>query len=182
MLSNIMRFSCYRHCTCSMSKNWLAIINQNYQAEKLLKRLQNNPIKNHVKFKKFPKSTHVAFSFSLVIVLVDALVQAYILGSADQYQNVVVLFAVTFCGLSQDQWWPLRFDNMDLNSEKLTTRRSTSLFHRERQSVKIPFTTIFIVFFSNGKLCQPVLLCESIISSHPVPGAKQPGIPAPRKV
>ena len=106
-------------------------MNQNYQAKKLLKRLQNNPIKNHVKFKKFPKSTRVAFSFwllhSLVIVLVDALAQAYILGSADQYQNVVVLFAVTFCGLSQDQSWPLRFDNMELNSEKLTTTISTSL-------------------------------------------------------
>ena len=86
----------------------MAMINQNYQAEKLLKRLHNNPIKNHVKFKKFPKSTHVDFSFwllhSLVIVLVDALAQAYILGSANQYKNVVVLFAVSFCGLSQDQW------------------------------------------------------------------------------
>ena len=114
----------------------MAMINQNYQAEKLLKRLQNNPIKNHVKFKKFPKCTHVVFSFWLlhcvVIVLVDALAQAYIVGSADQYQNVVVFFAVTLCGLSQDQWWPLRFDNMELNSEKLTTTRSTSLPHRER--------------------------------------------------
>ena len=77
-------------------------MNQNYQAKKLLKQLHNNPIQNHVKF----KSTHVAFSFcllhSLVIVLVDALAQAYILGSADQYQNAAVLFAVTFCGLSQD--------------------------------------------------------------------------------
>ena len=131
----------------------MAMKNQNYQAEKLLERLQNNPIKYHVKFKKFSKSTHVAFScwllHSLVIVLVGALAQAYILRSANQYQNVVVLFVVTFrelsqdqnvvvlsvvtfCGLSQDQWWTLRFDNMELNSEKLTTTRSTSLPHRER--------------------------------------------------
>ena len=86
----------------------MATMNQNYQAEKLLKRLQNNPIKNHVKFKKVPKSTHVAFSFwllhSSVIVLADALAQACIFGTADQYQNAVVLFAVTFCVLSQDQW------------------------------------------------------------------------------
>ena len=84
----------------------MAMTNQSYQAEKLLKRLQNNPMKNHVKFKKLPKSTHVAFSFwllhSSVIILTDAPAQAYILGSADQYQNAVVLFAVTFCGLSQD--------------------------------------------------------------------------------
>ena len=86
----------------------MAMMSQNYLAEKLLKRLQNNLIKNHVKCKKFLKSTHVAFSFwllySLVIVLVDALAEAYILGSADQYQNVVVRFSLTFCGLSQDQW------------------------------------------------------------------------------
>ena len=136
MLSNLMRFSCYRHCASSMSMNWMAMMYQNYQAEKLLKRLQNNPIKNHVKFKKFPKSTHVAFSFwllhSSVIVLSDVLAQAYILGSGDQYQNAAVFFAVTFCGLSQDQWWPLIFDNMELNSKKLTTTRSTSLSHRER--------------------------------------------------
>ena len=76
------------------------------------------------------------FSFwllhSLVILLVDALAQAYILGSGDQYQNVVVLFAVTFCGLSQDQWWPLRIDNNNGTSEKLTAARSTSLPHRGR--------------------------------------------------
>ena len=85
----------------------MAMMNQNYQAEKLMKRLQNNPIKNDVKLKKIPNSTHVAFSFwlihSSVIVLVDVLAQAYILGSADQYQIAVVLFAVTFYGLSQDQ-------------------------------------------------------------------------------
>ena len=83
--------------------------NQNYQAEKLMKRLQNNP----------------------VIVLADVLAQAYILGTADQYQNAVVLFAVTFYGLSQDQCWPLRIVNMKLNSEKMTTT-STPLSHRER--------------------------------------------------
>ena len=83
MLYNIMRSYCYCHCTFSMSKNWMAMMNQNYQAEKLLKRLQNNPIKNHVKIKKIPKNTHVAFPFwllhSSVIILADALAQAYIL-------------------------------------------------------------------------------------------------------
>ena len=69
------------------------------------------------------------FLHSSVIVLADALAQAYFLGSADQYKKAVVFFVVTFCGLSQDQWWPLRFDNMELNSEKLTTTRSTSLPH-----------------------------------------------------
>ena len=106
LLSNLMRSPCYRHCAWSLSKNWMAMINRNYQAEKFLKRLQNNPIKNHVKFKKFPKSTHAAFSIwllhSSVIVLADSPAQAYILGSAGQYQNAVVLFAVTFYGLSQD--------------------------------------------------------------------------------
>ena len=158
----------------------MAMMNQNYQAEKLLKRLQNNPIKNNVKFKKFPKSTHGAFSFwllhSLVIVLGDALAQAYILGSVDQYQNVVVLFAITFCGLSQDQWGPLRLDNMKLNSEKLTTTDQHH-FLTEKVNQLRSHSQLYSLLFSNGNVCQPVLLCESIISSHSVPGAKQPGIP-----
>ena len=131
--SNIMISCCYLHCACSMSKNWLAMMHQDYQAEKLLKRLQNKPIENHVKFKKFPKSTTVASSVwllhSLVIIVTDALVQSYIIGSTNTYQDVALFFAITFCGLSQS--WPLRFDNMGLNSEKLTTRRATSLMQRK---------------------------------------------------
>ena len=57
----------------------MAMMNQNYQAEKLLKLLQNNPIKNDVKF----YSTNVAFSVwllhSSVIIVVDAVAQAYVL-------------------------------------------------------------------------------------------------------
>ena len=103
-----------------------------HQADKLLKQLQNNPIKKSCQIQEIPKEHTFWLFHSFVIILVDALAQAYNLGSADQYQNVVVLFAVTFCGLAQDQWWQLRFDNMELNSEKLTTTRSTSLPHRER--------------------------------------------------
>ena len=67
-------------------------MNHNYQAEKLLKRLQNNPIKNHVKF----NNTNVAFSVwhlhLSVIIVADALAQAYILGSTDKYQDITLLF------------------------------------------------------------------------------------------
>ena len=77
---------------------------------------------------------------------------------------------------------------------RISTRMSMSFFAvtfcftRPMVATKIrQYGTQFIhnyihCFFSNGKLCRPVLLCESIISSHPVPGAKQPGIPTPRKV
>ena len=82
-----------------------------------------------------------------------------------------VLFAVTFYGLSQDQCWPLRFDNMKLNSKKMTTPRSNHFLTEKSNQLK-SHSQLYIHCFSNGKLCQPVLLCESIISSHPVPGAK----------
>ena len=102
---NIMRSYCYRQCTYSISsKNWMAMMNQNYQAEKLLKRLQNNPIKNHVTFQKVPKSTHVAFSFwflhSSVIVLADALPQAC--GSVPERR---CLFCVTNGGHKDSTIW-----------------------------------------------------------------------------
>ena len=64
-------------------------MNQNYQVEKLLKRLQNNTIKNHG---KFPNRTNVAISFwllhSSVIIVADARVQVYIIWSTDKYQDV----------------------------------------------------------------------------------------------
>ena len=86
MLSNIVRSYCYLHCTCSMSKNWMAMMNQNYQAKQLMKRLQNNRKKIMSNSRNYQKSTHVAFSFwlmhSSVIVLADVFAQAYILGSA----------------------------------------------------------------------------------------------------
>ena len=86
----------------------------------MLKRLQNNPIENNVKFKKYPNSTTFAFSVwllhSSVIIVADALVQSYILRSIKTYQDVALFFAITFCGLSKDQSWPLRFENMELNS------------------------------------------------------------------
>ena len=65
----------------------MAMLNQNYQAEKLMKRLQNNLKKIMSNSRNSQKSTHVAFSFwlmhSSVIVLADVLAQAYILGSAE---------------------------------------------------------------------------------------------------
>ena len=65
-----------------MSENWMGMMNQNYQAEKLLKRLQNNTIKI-IQEIPIPKQHKCCLSFWLlhrwVIIVVDALAQAYIL-------------------------------------------------------------------------------------------------------
>ena len=76
-----------------------------------------------------------------------------------------------------DRSWPLRFDNMELNTAKQITTRSTSLPHRGRSSVKTPYTTTILIV----NLCYYVV-SKFIISRHPVSGAKQSGIPANRKV
>ena len=69
--------------------------NSNYRSEKLLKRLQNDPIKEHIHFTKVDHDKADAISFWLVyssnITVSNALARAYTLGSTDKYQNVAHL-------------------------------------------------------------------------------------------
>ena len=68
--------------------------NVNYRAEKLLKRLQDNPIKHHVYFMKVDHDKGDASAFWLVyssnITVSKALALAYNLGSADKFQDVAL--------------------------------------------------------------------------------------------
>ena len=69
--------------------------NENYRSEKLLKRLQNDPINAHVSFMKidYEKSNVVSFwlLYSSNISVIDALAQAYTLGSNDKYEDAALL-------------------------------------------------------------------------------------------
>ena len=100
--------------------------NEKYRAEKLLKRLQSNQIKDHVSFTKVPHSTNNALSFwlvhSSVITVADAIAQAYVLGSADKYQDVALLLRRSILQAfdnSKALPWPPTADNMELSSEEL---------------------------------------------------------------
>jgi hypothetical protein len=69
--------------------------NPNYRSEKLLKRLQNDPVKDDVSFVKVNRDKGDAISFWLVYssktTVSNALARAYTLGSADKYQDVALL-------------------------------------------------------------------------------------------
>ena len=111
----------------------MAMMNQNYEAKQLLIRLHNNTIKNMSNSTAHMLAFSVWLLHSLVIIVADALAQAYITGSTYTYQDIALLYAVTFCRLSQDQSWPLRVDKMELNYERLTTTRSTLIPHKGNQ-------------------------------------------------
>lgn len=68
--------------------------NSNYRSEKLLKRLQNDPIKDHVSFAKVNDDKPGAISFWLVynsnITVSNALERAYTLGGTDMYQDIAL--------------------------------------------------------------------------------------------
>lgn len=69
--------------------------NENYRSEKLLKRLQNYPIKVHLSFMKVDHDKFYAISSWLVyssnITFIDALAKAYTLGSTEKYENPALL-------------------------------------------------------------------------------------------
>ena len=98
----------------------------NYRSEKLLKRLQSDPIKDHVHFIKVDHDKADAISFWLVynsdITVSSALARAYTLGSADKYQDVALLLHQNILRAfreSKDMPWPPTAEDMELSSEKL---------------------------------------------------------------
>ena len=87
--------------------------NENYRSEKLLKRLQNDPIQ-HVSFMKIIADKSGSVSFWLVysskITVVDALAQAYTLGSEDKFENAALFLRSSIqqaFGESQSLPWPI---------------------------------------------------------------------------
>ena len=99
--------------------------NENYRSEKLLKRLQNDPIQ-HVSFMKIIADKSGSMSFWLVysskITVVDALAQAYTLGSEDKFENAALLLRSNIqqaFGESQSLPWPPTSDDMELSCDRL---------------------------------------------------------------
>ena len=99
--------------------------NENYRSEKLLKLLQNDPIQ-HVSFMKIIADKSGSMSFWLVysskITVVDALAQAYTLGSEDKFENATLLLHSNIqqaFGESQSLSWPPTSDDMELNCDRL---------------------------------------------------------------
>ena len=156
MLSNIVRSYCYLHCTCSMSKNWMAMMNQHYQAKQLMKRLQNNR-KKSCQIQEITKRAHMLpFHSGLCTVRLSFLLMFL-------HKLTSLEVRCPFCNvLSQDQCWPLRFDNMKLNSKKMTTTRSNH-FLTERSNQLKSHSQLYSLFF---KWC--VNLCYCVNQSYQI--------------
>ena len=84
----------------------MTMMNQNYQVEKLLKRLQNNTIMvNSQTEQMLPfHSGFCTVRLSLLLMLVYKLTSFEVQIST---RTLLAFIVVTLCGLSQDQSWPL---------------------------------------------------------------------------
>ena len=99
--------------------------NENYRSEKLLKRLQNDPIP-HVSFMKVVTDKSSAVSFWLVynsgISVVDALAQAYTLGNEDKFETATLVLRKNILQAfreAQSLPWPPTSNDMELSCGQL---------------------------------------------------------------
>lgn len=97
--------------------------NSNYRSEKLLKRLENDTIKDYI---HFTTVNHETISFWLVhsssITVSNALAQACILGSTDKYADVALLLHHNILRAFSEAKhipWPFTADDMELSPEEL---------------------------------------------------------------
>ena len=104
---------------------WNGYENENYRSEKLLKRLQNDPIQ-HVSFMKVIPDKSATISSWLVysskISVVHAVAQAYTLGTEENFKNAALLLRnniLQASGESKSLPWPPMSDDMELSCDKL---------------------------------------------------------------
>lgn len=140
--------------------------NVNYRSEKLLKRLQNDPVKNSVYFTKVDHGKGNAISFWLVcsinITVSNALSRAFALGSTDKYQDVALLLRGTILKAHQESKelpWPPTADDMELTSENLLPQdliRFLSFVMAGNEDVEASEKKKRLVFSVGQDLCRAV--------------------------
>ena len=99
---------------------------ENYSSEKLLKRLQNDSVKEHVSFLKVDHDKLDAISFWLVynsdVSVNNASAQTYTIGSKYKYQKAALLLRSSILPAYKDSKslpWPLTLDDMNLSCDSL---------------------------------------------------------------
>ena len=140
--------------------------NSNYRSEKLLKRIQKDPIKDHVYFTKVDHNKADAISFWLVysskITVSNALARAYTLGSTDKYQDVALLLRHNILQAFRESKglpWPPTAEDMELTSEKLLPAdlvRFLSLIMTGKEDVEMSEKMKRLVFSIGQDLCRAV--------------------------
>ena len=104
-------------------------------------------LKKSCQIQEIPKRAHMLpFHSGLFTVRLSFLLMFLHKLTFLEVRKCDVLFAVTFYGLSQDQCWPLWFDNMKLNSKKMTTTRSNHFLTEKSNQLK-SHSQLYSLFF-----------------------------------
>lgn len=150
--------------------------NDNYRCEKLLRRLQNDPINDRIDFTKVQHRTNHRVSFWFVhsskISVSEALAQAYHLGAADKYQAVALLLRgdiLDAFSKSEDLPWPPTANNMELRCGKVLPPeliRFLSVLMDGKEEVGMTEKLERLVFSIGQDLCRAVTEGKWILPKH----------------
>ncbi|KAI4827603.1 hypothetical protein KUCAC02_030988 [Chaenocephalus aceratus] len=150
--------------------------NTNYRSEKLLKRLQKDPIKEHIQFTRVDHDNADAISFwlvySLKITVSKAVARAYTLGTTDKYKNVALLLRQNILQAfreSKDLKWPPTADDMELTPENLLPTelvRFLSMVMAGKEDMETNEKMKRLVFSIGQDLCRAVSEGEWKLPKH----------------
>lgn len=150
--------------------------NDNYRCEKLLRRLQNDPISDRIDFTKVQHSTNHRVSFWFVhsskISVSEVLAQAYHLGTADKYQAVALLLRgdiLEAFSKSEDLPWPPTANNMELRCGKVLPPeliRFLTVLMDGKEEVGMTEKLERLVFSIGQDLCRAVTEGKWILPKH----------------
>lgn len=140
--------------------------NVNYRSEKLLKRLQNDSIKDKVCFTKIDHDNCGALSFWLVyssqMGISNALSRAYILGSKDKYQEVAFLLRgimLKAYKASKELPWPPTADDIELSFKNVLPKellRFLNIVIAGKEEIETSEKMNRLVFSIGQDLCRAV--------------------------
>ena len=149
--------------------------NSNYRSEKLLKRLQNDPILDVISFMKIDHEAGT-ISFWLVyssdITVCEALARAYTLGSGDKYQDVALLLRNIIMRAFKDSKeldWPPTADDMQLSYDDLLPQeliRFLNLVMAGKEAGESSDKTKRLVFSIGQDICRAVSEGEWKLPKH----------------
>ena len=139
---------------------------QNYRSEKLLKRLQNDPIKDKIQLTKVHNNKDGFISFWVVyssdITISNAIAQAHTIRSTDIYRETALLVRPKILKAfrkSKDLPWPPTTDDLKLSSENLLLPeliRFLTMVMTGKEEVEINEKLKHLAFSIGQDLCRAV--------------------------
>ena len=146
--------------------------NPNYRSEKLMNRLQNNPINDHVSFAKVgANKISVWVVYNSCISVSDALVFAYKVSTKDKYLDVALSLHENILQASQDsteQPWPVTADSLEISDGLLPFELIQFLSRVISGKVETAMSTKMkrLVFSIGQDLCRAVTEGKWLFPKH----------------